>query len=554
MKLTRLILSLSLMITSAPASCWAHFLWIAAGPQAKDGKVHVYFSEAVEPDDPELLEKVAKLKLWQFSADGTATELKTTKDADSLVATPLDGTNPVFGLSHDYGVLARGDETFLLKYHAKSLPSSDPKSWRAAANPTQLPLEIVPSSASGKTVLTVLWHGKPVAGSTVTVTGPGIEKKLEATSDDKGEVTFDLKSPGLFSVRAKQSEAIKGEFEGKAYGSVRHYATLALSLGTAAENATASASPVNPSIALPPLDPGVTSFGAAIIDNALYVYGGHFGKPHHYSKDGQSDQLLKLDLVHPTKWEVVSSGPKRTGLAAVAHGGKFYRIGGFEARNDEADKQSLWSMPDFARFDPKTNQWETLPALPEGRSSHDALVIGDTLYVVGGWEIQGSGETKWHDTAYTVDLSADKLEWKPLPNPPFQRRALSLGEWQGKVVAVGGMQSEGGPTTATAIYDPQSQKWSDGPKLNGEPMEGFGSSAFLCADKLCVTTFAGNLQVLSADGSQWNNTGKLAYPRFFHRMLPLNATQAVIVGGASMKTGKIVELETIPITSGTAGD
>ena len=552
MKLTRLVLSLSLMIASAPASCWAHFLWIAAGPQAKDGRVHVYFSEAVEPDDPELLNKVAKLKLWQFAPDGRATELKTAKDADSLVADAVEGANPLFGISHEYGVLARGDETFLLMYHAKSLPSSDPETWRAAANVTKLPFEIVPSAAADKTLLTILWQGKPLAGSVVTVTGPGIEKKLEATSNDQGEVAFELKSAGLFSIRAKHSEATKGEQEGKAYSSVRHYATLALTVGPPAEKVTTATA--SPSIALPPLDPGVTSFGAAIIDNVLYVYGGHLGQPHHYSKEGQSDLLLKLELAQPTKWEVVSGGPKRTGLAAVAHGGKFYRIGGFEARNEEEEKQSLWSMPDFARFDPKTNEWETLPSLPEGRSSHDALVIGDTLYVVGGWEIQGSGETKWHDTAYTVDLSADKLEWKALPKPPFLRRALSLGEWQEKVVAIGGMQSEGGPTTATAIYDPRSQQWSDGPKLNGEPMEGFGSSAFLCADKLCVTTFAGNLQVLSADGSAWVNTGKLAHPRFFHRMLPLNASQAIIVGGASMKTGKVVELETISITQGAAGD
>ncbi|WP_397571810.1 hypothetical protein [Schlesneria sp. T3-172] len=551
MRIRRLVLGLLLMVVSAPATSWGHFVWIASGSQAKDGKVHVYFAEAVEPDDPDLLNKLATLKLWQVSQDGKATELKTTKDADSLVADATESSNSIFTVSHNYGILARGDETFLLKYHAKSLPSSDPKSWRGVGNAAVLPFEIVPSPGSEKTVLTVLWQGKPLEGSIVTVTGPGIEKKLESTTDAKGVVEFDLKSAGLYSIRAKHSEAIKGEHEGKAYTSVRHYTTLALTRADAGDKVSSTASP---SVALPPLDPGVTSFGAAIIDNTLYVYGGHFGKPHHYSKDGQSANLMKLDLSHPSKWEVASTGPKRTGLAAVAHGGKFYRIGGFEARNAEADKQSLWSMSDFARFDPKTNQWETLPSLPEGRSSHDALVIGNILYVVGGWELQGEGESKWHDTAYTVDLSADQLEWKSLPQPPFQRRALALGEWQGKVVAVGGMQSKGGTTTATAIYDPKTQAWAAGPKLNGEDMDGFGSSAFLCADKLCVTTFSGSIQILSDDGSKWVNAGKVAHPRFFHRMLPLNATQALIVGGANMKTGKIIELETIPVSLSASGD
>lgn len=543
---------LSLVILAiSPAPAGAHFLWIASGEQAKDGKVHVYFSEATEPDDPDLLNKVIDLKLWQSSGEGLISQLKTSKDADSIVAEPIQGTNPLFGLSYDYGVMTRGNDTFLLKYHAKSQPSPEPDKWRAIADAQRLPLELVAQLKDGRTILTVLWQGKPLAQSTVTVTGPGIDKKREEATNEKGEVSFELKSPGLYSIRAKHTEATKGEFEGKPYSSIRHYSTLALSQGTPAAPATPSTS--SPA-ALPPLDPGITSFGAAIVGDDIYLYGGHFGKPHHYSQEGQSDQLLKLNLKSPGTWEVVSKGPRRTGLAAVAHQGKFYRVGGFEARNQEEEKQSLWSMPDFARFDPVSGQWQDLPPMPSGRSSHDAVVIGDILYVVGGWELRGDGEAKWHDTAYSVDLSRPDPVWNELPKPPFLRRALSLGEWHGKVVAIGGMQSEGGVTTATAIFDPKSNTWSDGPKLNGEPMEGFGSSAMLCNNKLGVTTFAGNIQVLADDGSRWINTGKMTHPRFFHRMLTWDGHDALIVGGASMKAGKIRDIETVSLTTGSAGD
>jgi uncharacterized GH25 family protein len=546
------LLSLVLFF-GAPASSRAHFLWVAAHSQTKDGKVHVYFSDAASPDDPSLLDKVTHAKVWQIARDGNATLLKTSKDADSLVADPVEEADPSFILSHEYGVTARGNETFLLKYHAKCHPSPKPQTWQTINKTDQLPLEIVARMNGEQIVLTILWQGKPLNDSTVTVVGPGIESKLEATSNQQGEVSFGLKSSGLYSIRAKHTEATPGEWYGKAFSSIRHYATLALSAGGGAASAptTSLAAPVS---AWPALDPGLTSFGAALVGDELYVYGGHFGKPHHYSKVGQSDQLLRLNVKQPAKWEVVSTGPRRTGLAAVSYDNKFYRIGGFEARNEEAEKQSLWSMTDFACFDPKSGTWQQLPALPKGRSSHDALVIGSTLYVVGGWELKGEENPNWHDSAYTVDLAAATLEWKELPKPPFLRRAISLGEWQGKVVAIGGMQPEGGPTTATAIFDPKSQVWSEGPKLNGEPMEGFGTSAFLCHHKLCVTTLAGNLQILSADGSRWVNSGKLTHPRFFHRMLPLNASQALIIGGASMKTGKIHELEILEIGAGSAGD
>ena len=124
----------------------------------------------------------------------------------------------------------------------------------------------------------------------------------------------------------------------------------------------------------------------------------------------------------------------------------------------------------------------------------------------------------------------------------------------GATSLIGGMQAEGGTTTQTAIYDPATNAWSEGPKLNGESMEGFGSSAFLCGKNLCVTTFAGNVQILSEDGTKWINSGKLASPRFFHRMLPVSGSEALIIGGASMKAGKIRELETVSTALAPSSD
>ena len=40
-----------------------------------------------------------------------------------------------------------------------------------------------------------------------------------------------------------------------------------------------------------PLPQGITSFGAAILDDVLYVYGGHKGRAHHYHKSGQVNEL-----------------------------------------------------------------------------------------------------------------------------------------------------------------------------------------------------------------------------------------------------------------------
>ena len=233
----------------------------------------------------------------------------------------------------------------------------------------------------------------------------------------------------------------------------------------------------------------------------------------------------------------------------VAHKGKLYRIGGFTAHNKEDDKHDLRSVASFASFDPQTRKWTKLPNLPEPRSSHDAVVIGDQLYVVGGWQL--GKKRGWHKTAWSIDLSKKKLTWKALPTPPFARRALSLGQLGHKLVVIGGMQQKGGPTVRVDIYDTRSKKWSKGPSLknpNGRGryagIEGFGSSAFVVGKRLFVSTYGGNLQVLDSSAKEWRIAHKLEEDRFFHRMLPYKH-QLVLVGGASMREGKRLALETV---------
>lgn len=540
--------SRSWILAMAGALLWtqsaaAHFLWLVTEQEGQTHKVKVYFSEAAAPDNPDLLDKVLKAEAWTITGrHGEATAIELKKGEDALVGTlPEDWPQSPVILKTTYGVMTRGDEPFLLKYYGKTYPSPLAGTWRTVKDEERLPLEIVPK-ADGATglVLKVNWKGQPVEGATVTVTGPGLEKKFEATSDKDGLCRCELPVGGLYSIRAKHVEQAPGELDGKAYKSVRHYSTLAL--------------PFEPSRLAPqssnlaPLPNGITSFGGAVAGDALYVYGGNLGSAHHYTDEDQSGDLLKLDLKNPTKWEQLGSGPKLQGLAMVAHKGSLYRVGGFTAMNKEGEEQNLRSQADFARYNLEKKAWEALPNLSAPRSSHDAALVGDTLYVVGGWNLQGgSRDSKWHETALAIDLASDKPEWKEIAAPPFQRRALTLAAANGKLYCIGGMQEKGGPTTATAIYDPASNSWSTGPALIGGSMEGFGASAFACQGKLYVTTVSGSIQGLAADGERWEYLGEIAHPRFFHRLLPWQDEKLLVVGGGSMMTGKVLEVEVLPV-------
>lgn len=298
---------------------------------------------------------------------------------------------------------------------------------------------------------------------------------------------------------------------------------------------------------LPDLPQALTSFGAAMLEGSLYVYGGHHGTPHHYSQAGQSGKLLALDLSKPAVWKELSSGPKLQGLAMVAHGGKLYRVGGFAARNAEGEKQHLWSVADFSSYDPQT-KWKELPAMPTPRSSFDAVLVGDTLYVVGGWDLRGDKETLWPDTAWTVNLAQEPLAWTELPKPPFQRRALSLGEFEGKVYAIGGMKPDGKVTRETAIYDPSKRAWSAGPELPEGEMEGFGTACCRAGGRFYVSTITGKLLRLSDDKRSWDLIKTLPDDRFFHRMLSQGDSKLILLGGASMKSGKFSSVVVVDAT------
>ena len=530
---------LMLAVLSFPATANAHFLWLLASP--RDGKVYVYFGEAAEPDDPDLLSRVEKAQVWSVDYRGEPAPLSLKKGEESLEAALSDRAkqSPVI-LNHTYGLFSRGGKASLLNYYAKAYPFALPGTWREISDAKRLPLEITPSRDGDSTVLHVTWHGEASSGCEIVAVGPGIEDKLTGATDEAGNYQCRLPMSGTYSIRARLIENKAGKHNGEAYSAIRHYSTLTL------QNVPSDLKSAKHS--LPELPKGITSFGGAIVGDSFYAYGGNYGSSHTYHNKGQSNDLWTLNLLKPKKWKRLANGPRLQGLAMVAHGGKLYRVGGFTAMNEEDADQDLRSQTSVARFDPESRNWEDLPPLPEPRSSHDAAVLGDMLYVAGGWNMPGTGKDNvWHKTAWALNLSEERLKWKAVATPPFQRRALSLGALNGKLYCIGGMQIQGGPTTRVDVYDPASNCWLEAPSLMGSSMDGFGSSAFACAGSLYVSTISGSLQRLSNDGNSWQLAGQLDHPRFFHRMAPWKNALLVSVGGGNMSVGKVTEVDVITV-------
>ena len=302
--------------------------------------------------------------------------------------------------------------------------------------------------------------------------------------------------------------------------------------------ATAALAEAPPALPLP-----VASFGAAATESgSVYLYGGHSGTRHKYNRDE-----VHGDFFHwqsgMAAWEALAKDEPAQGASLMATETGIIRVGGMAAKNAKGDKQDLWSSETAARYDLADKKWHPLPKLPERRSSHDSIVIGDTLYVIGGWALMGGSDLKWHDTYLTLDLAKADATWQT-HKQPFERRALAVHAIGTKLYAIGGMDSDEDIVTLVSVLDTTTGQWTDGPKLPSDKLGGFGFAAVSHEGRLFASGAAGVL--LELRGEAWVPLVKLQQPRFFHRLVSGGKSKLIALGGES-KEGKKTSPEVIEL-------
>lgn len=300
----------------------------------------------------------------------------------------------------------------------------------------------------------------------------------------------------------------------------------------------------------PPLAKGVSSFGAVVVGDYLYVYGGHTGKAHSYSSETTSGEFQRLNLAKPEKWEQLPGGIGVQGLALVSHGDKIYRIGGLQALNKKTEKTDIRSVASVSIFDTKTGKWSDGEALPETRSSHDAVVVGDKIYVFGGWQLNGGstgGRSVWVSHGLVLNLSQPGAKWETLKQP-FQRRALTMAAYDGKVWVIGGL-GEKASDPKVDIFDPKTASWSSAPTVPGDSLNAFSAAAAVLDGKLYLTAKDGKLYRLAEKNSGWEEVGEYKNARYVARLVNFDKNLVVIAGATLL--GNQATLESVlPATVG----
>ncbi|MEO0531482.1 MAG: hypothetical protein AAF266_13040 [Planctomycetota bacterium] len=530
----RIATLLAVMVAACPSQ--AHFAWLYT---TDDSEPRLFFGEGLDNKDYHLPDAVASAEVWQDAIDAPA---------KLLTMEPLEEED-FNGLESDSSVEPRGViKTTIeygnyhgsrLTYDAQHFPSENPESWPktvAVAGGLAAVLRV----EEGQLRATILRNGKPLPGVLATLTNEAGGEGVGAKTNRSGIAAFDMTSVedglnGLMVMHIDKKDS--GEVDGKPYRSATRILTATFNYQT---DAAAKVS------ALPPLPQAIASFGAAVSDGWLYVYGGHIGQAHDHSRDNLTGHFRRIRL-GGGEWEELRAGPPLQGLPMVAHDGRLYRVGGLDARNASGEEEDLHSVSDFARYDPATNEWTDLAPLPNPRSSHNAVVVDGKLYVVGGWALSGDSDGDWQAGALTYDLTAADPKWEGLPEPPFKRRALAISHVGGRVAVLCGMTADADLSKQVFFYDPDSREWAEGPEFPGNAFHGFGLSAWNLGGKLYAGGMEGVLYRLSDDKSAWQKVDEFQTKRFFHQLVPDGRGGLLAVAGASPEFGHTGSIERLDL-------
>jgi len=144
-------------------------------------------------------------------------------------------------------------------------------------------------------------------------------------------------------------------------------------------------------------------------------------------------------------WERAESmSQRRSYLAAAELGGFVYAAGGMVGETGRP-------LSTFARYDPRTDDWEVLPQLPVPTRAAAAAALDGRVFVVGGTTADGNTGATWAYDPGTRRWSARA----PLPAAVFNHAAVAL---DGTLYVVGGY-ADGRERADVYAYEPGRDLW-----------------------------------------------------------------------------------------------
>jgi len=231
-----------------------------------------------------------------------------------------------------------------------------------------------------------------------------------------------------------------------------------------------------------------TGFGVGVVNDKIYVIGGH---PYGSVKVTIDD----VSVYDPATDEWHSKQPMPSSLAwfgTAVYQNKIYVIGGAWGLGG-SEKNGVWV------YDPVANMWTSKTSMPTARGGIQANVVDGKIYVIGGTADSVLDVNEVYDPV--AETWATKT---PIPTPVS---AYASAVVDGKIYVIGGLAPNGTSRTRVnlnQIYDPATGTWSLGSPLpNAQKSISAGATIGVMAAKRIYVVGDGLNQIYDPANDSW---------------------------------------------------
>jgi serine/threonine protein kinase/N-acetylneuraminic acid mutarotase len=172
--------------------------------------------------------------------------------------------------------------------------------------------------------------------------------------------------------------------------------------------------------ALPPMNHPRAAAAAAVVGDKIVVVGGQ----------ANGKLVSQTEVFDGTSWKDVKPMPTpREHLSAASDGRYLYAVGG---RDLSADKNA----GALERYDPASDTWTTLKAMPKATGSVGAAYVAGQVVALGG-----EGTTSVSNTVQAYDVKSET--WSQLTPLPTGRHGVAVTALKDSLYAIGGATTAG---------------------------------------------------------------------------------------------------------------
>ena len=270
-----------------------------------------------------------------------------------------------------------------------------------------------------------------------------------------------------------------------------------------------------------------TGFGVGVVNNKIYVIGGH---PYDSTKVTIDD----VSVYDPATDEWHSKQPMPGSLAwfgTAVYQDEIYVIGGAWFLSGSEKNNVLV-------YDPAADTWTTKTSMPTARGGIQANMVDGKIYVIGGTADSVLDVNEVYDPV--ADMWSTKT---PIPTPVS---AYASAVVDGKIYVIGGLAPNGTSRTRVnlnQIYDPATDTWSLGSPLpNAQNSISAGATIGVMAPKRIYIVGDGLNQIYYPANDSW--TVGESIPNSANRMTNFDDAEIAVVNDQLYALGGVYKDET----------